>query len=116
MILKLLRKIGAGLLLAIFTTMIVFTDFHRHRIVSHVDICTFCEHNLPHPNHFSQSYSSQDICPLCHFTSESFKKEQQWNISCINEKGVSLYVNDDADRRSDFIKHFSDRAPPFNIA
>ncbi|MBP3254406.1 MAG: hypothetical protein J6M30_07850 [Bacteroidales bacterium] len=107
-----MRKLCAYILLTVFLSMTIFTDFHRHRIVSPIAKCEMCGHNIPHPDHISQSYSYQDLCLLCHWASEEFTSDVKTlafcNLQAIKTQFADVFL------QYSFIKDNScpSRAPP----
>ncbi|MBQ9312240.1 MAG: hypothetical protein IJ213_04255 [Bacteroidales bacterium] len=108
-----IRKIIAFLLLGVFVTITIFTDFHRHSVIIPTDSCKLCTHNLPHPNHISQGYTYQDICLLCQFSSEEFdisKLIVNFAVSSVlqtlTERNISFFPT------QTIINRFG-RAPPY---
>ncbi|MBO6118838.1 MAG: hypothetical protein J6P44_09885 [Bacteroidales bacterium] len=115
MVNKYFRHISAILLLAVFVTMTVFTDFHRHNIVNVLNICENCQHNIPHPNHISSAVSFENICLLCQWTNNLFDFTHFKNITVCLAILQTVYCNVLLKHTIQALKNPSNKAPPYYV-
>ncbi len=77
------RKISAYIILVVFGVMVLFSDFHHHKVVVPLNVCQMCQNNVKHPNHFLPSDSYDNVCFLC-----------QWMLNTYNITSCILDVLD----------------------
>lgn len=107
------KKLSAVILLAVFVTMTVFTDFHRHNIVNVLNICENCQHNVPHPQHISSSVSFENICLLCQWTGGSFDITKTFNIIVFLAILLTLSCNILLKYTPKSLTKLTNKAPPY---
>lgn len=107
-----INRIEACSLLIVFLVMVVFTDFHHHRIVTLVEQCSLCTHNIPHSVHFSEKYSEQHLCLLCHWSQQVYEAFDYKYCELYYFNGSTISEEYNQTPKDNSFIYFSHRAPP----
>ncbi len=110
------KNISALILLMVFVSMIVFTDFHRHSVVDVRHICENCQHNIPHPHHINTSVSFENICLACQWVNNVFDNCSLSDITICLSAIETITNHIQLKHCPTLLQKLTNKAPPRHIS